>query len=230
MILINLLPPELRKKDRHSDPVVIGLVAAVAASLIPVGLWAWIHYGRLPNAERVLGEEKVVLEQRTTEANAVEKERAQIKQFEVHRDMVVGLLARKVFWARTLDEFIDHLVGPGWQGFEICCTDLQIAPIAAGAAGRAAKAAGDLEQFSFKGKFRLIGDQNDKSGDIINSFFRRTEASDFWIRNGFVGKPEKSYRGDKPEWRKEIERVSVEMTLEWVRAKKVVTAAAKVGK
>lgn len=229
MILINLLPPELRKKDRHSDPLVIGWAVALATAFIPVGLWAWVHYGRLPQAQRILEEEKVVLEQRIAEAAIVEKERAQIKEFEVHRDLVVGLLARKVFWARTLDEFIDHLTGPGWPGFEVSCTDLQIAPAVA-AAGRGGRADADLERFSFRAKFRLLGDQSDKAGDNINAFFSRTEASTFWTRNGFLDKPELSYAGDKPEWRKEIDRVAVDMTIEWVRAKKVVTAAAKVGR
>lgn len=232
MILINLLPPELRKTRRQVDPVLAGWIAAMVASLMPVGAMVWVKQVRLPNAAQVLEARQTELQQRTAEAEQVERERAQIAEFEKHRELIVGLLARKVFWARTLDEFINHLVGPSWQGFEVCCTDLQIAPTsAAGTGGRAgAKAAGDQIAFSFRGRFKLLGDDKAKAGDYINAFFSRTEASPFWKMQGFAGKPERTYRGDQPDWRKDVERVAVDFTLEWMRVKTVVTASAKAGR
>lgn len=231
MILINLLPPELRKTRRQVDPVLAGWVAAMVVSLVPIGAMVWVKQVRLPNAIRVAEERQEELQRRTAEAEQVEQERGQIAEFEKHREMIISLLAQKVFWAHTLDEFINHLISPNWQGFEVSCTDLQILPTSTNSAGpRAAKAGGNQKAFSFRGRYKLLGEDKSKAGDYINAFFSRTEASPFWKVQGFEDKPERTYRGDQPEWRKDIDRVAVDFTLEWVRVKNVVTASAKAGR
>jgi hypothetical protein len=229
MILINLLPPELRRTRHQADPVVYGLAAAMAASLLPVALWAWIHYSRIPAAQALLGSTTAELDVKAAEAKRVEDERAKIAEFIKHRDLIVGLLARKVYWARTIDDFANHLTGT-WQGlgFEMSCTELQIAattPLA-----DVGKKKGDQIAYSFRGRFKIVGDVKEKAGDHINAFFDRTERSAFWRTHGFQEKPEKTYRGDTPEWREGIERETVEFTLDWIRQKDVITASAKAGK
>jgi hypothetical protein len=195
-------------------------------------LWAWIHYGRIPAAQALLEATTAERDDKAAQAQRVEDERAKIAEFEKHRDLIVGLLARKVYWARTLDGFANHLTST-WQGlgFEMSCTELQIAsttPVAE--PGASAKKKGDQVAYSFRGRFKIVGDVKDKAGDHINAFFDRTERSPFWRLNGFQEKPEKTYRGDTPEWREGIERETVEFTLDWVRQKDVITASAKAGK
>jgi hypothetical protein len=225
MIIINLLPPEMRKKHGNTNPVIYLLAACYFAALIPAGTWAWLKYDRLPHAKAVLEEANADLEMRTAAAAKVEALEAQIAEFQAHRDMIVGLLARKIFWARTIDDFANHLDGPGgmpWKGFEVCCTELNILPSSGGSVGKAKDA---LVTSGVRGRYKLVGVEADKAGDYVRDFLIGTESTKFWSVNGFVGKPELSYRGDTPDWKKGIERVTVEFTLDWSRTKRIASSA-----
>lgn len=227
MILINLLPPEMRKKQGNTNPLVYAIVACYLVALIPAGTWVWLKYSRLPNAEQVLAERNAEFEQKAAEASTVEALEAQIAEFEVHRNTIVGLLARKVYWARAFDEFVNHLNAPAgtpWQGFEVSCTQLSIQPTG-GRVGGSRK--GDSVAIGFQGRYKLVGLERDKAGDYIRDFFLTTQASKFWSGMGFEGKPELTYRGDTPDWKSPISRVAVEFTLDWVRVKTITTGKAE---
>jgi hypothetical protein len=224
MILINLLPSEMRKKQGNSNPLVYAVAACYLVALVPAGTWAWLKYSRLPEAVATLDQRNVELDQKTNEAAAVDAMRGQIAEFEAHRDSIVGLLARKVYWAKALDDFANHLNGPGgtpWQGFDVCCTELTILP----QSGAVSKA-GERVSVGFRGRYKLVGMERDKAGEYVRDFFLTTENSKFWAATGFQGKPELTYRGDTPEWKSKINRVTVEFTLDWVRVKSVATAKA----
>lgn len=229
MILINLLPPEMRKKQGNTNPLVYAIAACYLVALVPVGTWVWLKYSRLPNAEQVLTERNDELTAKTAEAAAVEALESQIAEFEAHRNQVTSLLAKKVYWAKAIDEFVNHLDAPGgnpWQGFEVSCTELTIQPAAAARPAGAAAASSKREEsvsVGFRAKYKLVGLERDKAGDYIRDFFITTEASKFWSGIGFVGKPELTYRGDTPEWRSAINRVAVEFTLDWTRVKRIAT-------
>ena len=227
MILINLLPPEMRKKHGDANPLVYAIAACYIAALIPVGTWAWLKYDRMPHAAQVLVETNDDLAQKTAMAAEVEALESQIAEFQTHRDMIVGLLAKKIFWAHTIDDFANHLDGPGgtpWKGFEVSCTELTIAPPLGGSAGRGKD---DVVTAAVHGRYKLVGVEADKAGDYVRDFFIGTDAAKFWSTNGFVGKPELTYRGDTPDWKKHIERVTVEFALDWTRAKRIASAATK---
>jgi hypothetical protein len=221
MILINLLPPEMRKKQGNVNPLLYAVAACYLVALVPAGTWLWLKYVRLPAAEEELASRTAVLDQKTAEAAAVEALGAQIAEAEAHRDQVIGLLSRKVYWAHALDEFVNHLNGPGgtpWKGFEVSCIDLNIQPIS----GTAPAAKKDpIVMVGVRGRFKIVGLERDKAGDYIREFFATTESSKFWSGMGFVGKPELTYRGDTPDWKPAIDRIAVEFSLDWVRIKKI---------
>ncbi len=230
MILINLLPPEMRKKQGNVNPLVYGVAACYLVALIPVGTWAWLKYSRLPNAEQELVRVNDDLTQKTAAAAEVEALEAQIAEFEAHRNEIVGLLARKVYWARTINDFANHLDGPDgvpWKGFDVCCTELTIQPVAVPRAEGGASKREESVTVGFRGRYKLLGLERDKAGDYVRDFFLTTEASKFWAQTGFIGKTEATYRGDTPDWKPGIERVAVEFTLDWVRLKKIATGPVK---
>ena len=227
MILINLLPPEMRKKHGDTNPLVYAIAACYIAALIPLGTWAWLKYDRMPHAAQVLAEATDDLDRKTAMAAQVEALEAQIAEFQTHRDMIVGLLARKIFWAHTIDDFANHLNGPGgtpWKGFEVCCTELTIQPIAGSGAVRAKD---EAVSAGVRGRYKLVGIEADKAGDYVRDFFIGTDSSKYWLQNGFIGKPELTYRGDTPDWKKSIERVTVEFALDWTRTKRIASATPK---
>jgi hypothetical protein len=226
MLLINLLPPELRKKRGGGDfnPIVLAVAASVLLALVPAGTWSWLTFVRIPAAKAQLLADQETLNTKTVEAAAVENLQTEIVAIEKHRDLVVGLLSQKVHWARTLDDFATALAGP-WPGFEVSCTDLSIsaAPVALAKPGDAKKAT--TVNTIIKGRYKLVGEEQDKSGDYVNTFFVGMEKSPFWTNHGIQDKADKTYKGDTPVWNPEIQRRMVDLSLDWQRTKIIATGA-----
>lgn len=225
MILINLLPPELRRsRSAGPNPVILAAAAGIAVVLLLAGTLAWVKFGRIRAAEALLAQREQDLIEATAKADKVKEIDKQIADFEKLHKMITGLITKKVFWARTIDDFANMLAQYGdnrWtkDGYEVRCTSLAIAP-ATGAApvARGAKA-GETVSFSFRASFKLVGDRQDMSGDYIQSFFQSVELSRFWRENGFVGRAEDPYKGDTRKWNPEISKVVTDLPLEWRRTK-----------
>jgi len=223
MLLINLLPPELRKKRGGTDfnPIVLAVAACYLLALAPVGTWAWFKFVRLPAAERALAEANTTLEDKTAQAAAVEALKNQIAEANRHRSLVVGLLSQKMYWARTLDDFANSLAGP-WPSFEVCCTELSFQP---GSSERRAGGKGPASvTCMIKGRFKLVGEKRTESGDYVKAFFTRLETEPFWKIHGLQDKPERTYKGDSPNWNNDIQKVVVEFSLDWQRLKTIAVA------
>lgn len=225
MILINLLPPELRRARRNGvNPVYLAAAAGIAIVLGCAGTWAWIEFGRIKAAEAALAqldEELVVATANADKVRAIDK---QITDFEALHATITGLITKKVFWARTLDDFANLLAQQGdnrWtrEGYEVRCTSLSITAATAASAGRGQRSAGETVSYSFRANFKIVGEQRDQAGDYVQSFFQTVDLSRFWREHGFVGHAEDPFRGDSPRLATGINRVVTDLPLEWRRVK-----------
>lgn len=214
MILINLLPPELRKRASTGiSPVFAGALGGGLLVLLSIAFFIWLQFVRLPNAVRELEDRDSELAVKTVKADEVLALEAQITEYEKRRDDILALINRKVYWARSIDEFASLLSGQ-WsvEGFRVSAQDLAFAELPADAKKS------DEVRCSFKWRYKLLGDE-DRSGDYINSFFKTIERSKFWSEQGFVGKPDMRYDGDRPRWNPNLQKVVVEGNLDWQRLK-----------
>lgn len=218
MILINLLPPELRRRkaEFQFNPMMAGAAGGLVAVLLMVGVFFWVK-GRLEIANQTLDQRNEDLAMKTAQAAAVAEREALIAAFESRRDTLFGLLGRKMYWARTIDEFSKQLTGE-WNesGFRVSAGDLTVSELPSTGERR-----GGAEEVraSFRWRYKIVGDVNQKSGDYIKSFFKTIEKGEFWSGQGFVGKPEERYDGDRPRWNDDIKKVIVEGGLDWQRVK-----------
>ena len=223
MIIINLLPPEMRKRASTGiSPVFAGALGGGLIVLLAIAGFIWLQFFRLPNADNVLEELTSELAVKTAKANEVLALEAQITEYEKRRDDILALINRKVYWARTIDEFASLLSGK-WsvEGFRVSAQELTFAELPADSKKI------DEVRCSFKWRYKLLGDE-DRSGDYINSFFKTIERSKFWSEQGFVAKPDLLYSGDRPRWNAELQKVVVEGNLDWQRLKVAMKPAAKV--
>ncbi len=230
MILINLLPPELRKRAGGDiSPVFIAAVGGGLLNIVMLCTWAYLKYKVLPDLAKQLDEKTEILTAKTAAAELVSAKQAKISEFEERRNVIVALLGRKVYWAQTLDEFANQLTMSGdtapWTvpGFDVRVQALEISELG-GAANAVPRGAGEEVRFGFRWRYKIIGDQRDRSGDYVRSFFKTIETGRFWSEQGFEGKPEDRYLGDTPKWNERIAKVMVDGSLDWVRRKPVVVA------
>jgi hypothetical protein len=232
MILINLLPPELRRRHGGASPVFISLVGGGSVCLLLLLLWLYIIFVRIPNADRIIAEKNQELTEKTAKANEVLEIEKKITEAEDRRKQIVDLMLRKVYWARNLDEFTTLMNGPFTvPGFDVRCQEITISESSAlpGSAQRRPGAAsgGNAVAFSVNWRFKLLGKERPLAGDYVKSFFDTIKASKFWEEQGFSGRPEESYLGDVPRMNTGISRVVIEGDLKWQRLKVVQDQARK---
>src|SRR5690348_2905108 len=127
MILINLLPPEMRRRSSSYDPRAAAFAGGLAACLLLFVFCAWVHWGKIREAEGILDAKQAELDTKTAQAQAVLDKEAQIAQLEERQVKLRELLARKVYWAHTLDDFA-NLLASDFPGFRVRCTDVSITP------------------------------------------------------------------------------------------------------
>jgi hypothetical protein len=221
MILINLLPPELRKRHGGISPMFVSVVGGGAVCLFLLVLWGYVQFVRLPNADAIIAQKSEELTVKTAEADKVLAIKAEIAKAKDRYNMVVGLMLQKVYWARTIDEFATLLNG-AWTvpNFDVRCLDLTVTEGAVPGERRGGQAAEQVA-FSFSWRYKLLGKERPLAGDYIKSFFDTIKQSRFWREQGFVGKPEESYLGDQPRMNTQISRVVIEGNLMWQRVKTV---------
>jgi hypothetical protein len=223
MILINLLPPELRKRQGSVSPLFLSVAGGGGVCLLLALLWLYILFVRIPNAERLIVEKTAELATKTAQAEEVLKLEKQIAEAKDRYEQIVGMMVRKVYWARTIDEFATLLNGPfTTPGFDVRCQELNFTESSAVPGNRRA-ASGRNEPtgvaFNVSWRYKLLGKERPLAGDYIKSFFDTIKGSKFWGEQGFVGRPEDTYRGDQPRMNTTVGRVVIEGNLDWQRVK-----------
>ncbi len=210
MILINLLPPELRKSSSGYNPLVLAGVGGAALCLLLAAFFGYIHFKKLPDARALLVEKQDLLTQKTALAQVVLDDEAEIASHEETKAKLLDLLARKVFWAHTLDDFA-NLLASNFPGFTMRCLDLNISPTA--------DRRGEASTYAFRGRYQVVGDDKLKAGEYVKAMFKAIGNSAFWKSHGFAGKPEDTYFGDQPQWNTGIGKVIDSFSLEFQRVK-----------
>ena len=224
MILINLLPPELRRARRSGvNPIVLAAAAGIVLVLGMAGTWAWVEFGRIRAAEALLAQRDAELVEATAKADKVRAIDTQIAEYEKLHSTITRLITSKVFWARTIDDFSHMLAQTAenrWtrDGYEVRCTSLTIASASAAAVTRGSKGPESVS-FSFRANFKIVGEKRDQAGDYVQSFFQSVDLSRFWRDHGFVGRSEEPFKGDSPRMVADINRTATDLALEWRRTK-----------
>ncbi|MEK7412644.1 MAG: hypothetical protein AAB263_04930 [Planctomycetota bacterium] len=225
MILINLLPPELRRARRTGvNPLMVAGAGGVVIVLALAGFWAWVKYARVADADVKIAALKVDLDLATSRANAVRELDKQIANFEKLHGTITNLITHKVLWARTLDDFANLLWAKNenhWnlEGYEVRCTGLTIAPATGSSGSRRQSTTGEMVTYTFRTSFKILGEQRDRAGDYVSDFFKCVEASRFWRDNGFQGNAEDPFKGATPNWKHDIKKVATDLPMEWTRIK-----------
>lgn len=233
MILINLLPPELRKRHGGVSPTFISVVAGGGTCALLLLLWLYISWIRIPNADRLIVDKTSELQVKTAQAEEVLALERKIAEAKDRYDQIVGMMTRKVYWARTIDEFATLLNGPFTiPNFDVRCQGLTISESAAVPGNRrgSAGAPGAPETtvaFKVTWDYKLLGKERPLAGDYMKSLFDTVKGSKFWSDHGFTGRPEDSYGGDTPKQNLDINRVVIEGKLDWDRVKVVEVRARK---
>lgn len=233
MILINLLPPELRKRkvQLQFNPMLLGLAACLLVVVGMLGGYLWLKQHRVA-AEQLLVERKQHLEDVTKLAAEVRKKQEKIKEFQDRHEYILSLIGQKMFWAKTIDDFATFLNQP-FDGYQVCVQSLAVteSKIQAPAGGRtsARNAGPSVVSYGLTWRYKIVGDEFQKSSSYFFALMKTLQDSVFWSEHGFQGKPELKYFGNKPRWNAELEKEIIENDLTWVRAKLVVPTATPTG-
>lgn len=231
MILINLLPPELRKRQGGVSPTFISVVAGGGACVLLLLLWLYLIWIRIPNADRLIAEKTEELQVKTAQAEEVLALERKIAEAKDRYEQIVGMMIKKVYWARTIDEFATLLNGPFTiPNFDVRCQSLSITESAAVPGNRRAGSPGAAETtvaFKVSWDYKLLGKERPLAGDYMKSLFDTVKGSKFWSEQGFTGRPEDTYPGDTPKMNTDINRVIIEGKLDWDRVKVVEARARK---
>ncbi len=213
MIKINLLPPEFRKRSASFDPLQLVTIAEVVLCAGLLAFGAYLQMVKVPAARKFLDQFTDEAGQKKIQADEVQKMQDSIKSYNDNYQVLAHLIARKVYWAHTLDDFATLLNTPLPNDGTVRCLQLSIAP------SGSPKASGGTEKvdFTVSGKYQLVGELGTSSGQYVNAMFQQIQSSPFWRNHGFLGKPEDTYFGDAPQIDKKLSKLTDSFQLEFKR-------------
>ena len=224
MIIINVLPPEYRRRDIGVNPITLSIAGAIAVNVIVALLWAYIQLLCIPYAEGVRDQRTSEKATAQAEAKKVDDLEAEIRKQEGVKQALFNLLNKKVYWAQTLNDFVGVLGNPNNKlntgDFRVSVDSLKIAEVQvqANARRRAPKAEENAGRiFTFSWKAQIVSSDTMKANANIRSFFEIFESDKFWFRHNFDGKPDVTYGGSSVKWEEDVARGVSSFDLKWRR-------------
>ncbi|NRA39312.1 MAG: hypothetical protein HRU15_14295 [Planctomycetes bacterium] len=225
MIIINVLPPEYRRRDIGINPITLSIAGAAFVNVIILMLWAYIQFLSIPAA---LDEKVIATADRDRwkiEAEKVKKVDEQITKAEKRFGELADLLNKKVYWAKTLSDFINIIATDDRLNsthFQISIDSLAIKELSSsGRAPRGKKksTAPQGRTFNFDWKVRIVGSNRADMGAHTHTLFTVFETSDFWgpEASSFMDLPDKSFKGSKITVNEKIDKAVTSFDLKWKR-------------
>ena len=214
MIRVNLLPQELRRRSGSSvSPVFAGSAVSVILLLMMGALWYWVQ-DRIAISEQRLADlntELAIEQKKASEVRAFDK---QITAIEQQVNKIKSLIDRKVYQTEMLDDFANLFGVDGnfsQSELQASVKSFTLKPISSSPNRRRNnnRQQPDAIAYLFTVQFHLYGNDYNKAGDYLKSFFDGVDGSPFWAKNNFQNKAEDSYRGDNPIWHQDLGLVEI---------------------
>jgi len=113
MIKVNLLPPEYRKSDGPPIARVAALVVGALVTASAFGVWCWMHFSVLADAEAQRAEKEEELAQVRALAERSDALLREFQEYQRRRETIEKIGASRVLWSRKLDELSDLIHNKG---------------------------------------------------------------------------------------------------------------------
>ena len=224
MIIINVLPPEYRRRDIGVNPITLSIAAAVAVNVIVALLWVYVQFLCIPYAEGVREQRTNDKSMAQLEAKKVDDIEAEIAKQEGVKQALFNLLNKKVYWAQTLNDFVGVLGNPNNKlntgEFRVSVDSLKISEVKAQTTGRRKKVGAEENTgriFNYEWRVQVVSNDPMKSNANIRAFFEVFESDKFWFKHNFDGKPDVTYGGSAVKWEEDVERGVSVFNLKWRR-------------
>lgn len=115
MIRVNLLPPEYRKPEGPPIARVAALVAGVLLVTSAAGVWGYVHFGLLADAEARRDELSQELETVRKQADRSRALLGEFTEYQRRRATIEKIGSDRILWSRKLDEMADIIHNKGDQ-------------------------------------------------------------------------------------------------------------------
>ncbi len=223
MIIINVLPPEYRRRDIGINPITLSIAGAALVNVIVLLLWAYINLLSIPNAEAVRDQKVVERNAAEKKAKEVDKVEAEIAKQKAVQDTLESLLNKKVYWAKTLNDFVNVISDPNNRlnngNFKVSVDSISIkeAKSTSSRTKRSSTPAIEGRTFEFEWKVQVVSEDAMQVNANVRTFFQVFEVSDFWIKHKFKDQPDMNYGGHKVQAQKDVDRSVAKFGLTWGR-------------
>lgn len=115
MILINLLPPEYRRRSRTPIRYTLGVCAAVAANCCLLAWWGWLAFGIRAEVESELAVLRDTMDSISPQIEYHRNLERENQLYMSRETTLKGITTGRMSWTRKVDELID-VVNQGGYG------------------------------------------------------------------------------------------------------------------
>ncbi len=184
---INLLPPEMRKKERTPMKALLPFLGCVATVGAGAAFWAWLHFGELATARNIKSDLESQSASRKGQVDYVKSLRSEESEYTDRAKTITTIAASRMNWTRKLDELIrvmtdDH----SSERYLAWIRSMDVKPPAGAGKGKSQEG----EQILLKGLCFASSNGSDDALQRYNQLHEATNQSDFF-RGDFLsmGRP-----------------------------------------